>query len=115
MCSSDLEFTDEIERKSYRKVLFNNSTSVFNSYDRGLKQRQNLAQRVLTITSDYIQKGEFELLRGLMVSNQVHWIQTNGSFIPVNIDETSFVEKNTADGKLYNVTMKVRMANEYWT
>jgi len=109
------EFTNEIERKTYRKVLLNNTPTVFEPFDRGLKQRQNIVNRVLTINSDYIQKGEFELLRGLFVSNQVHWLQDDGTFIPVNIDDTSYTEKNTADGKLYNVTLKLRMANEYWT
>jgi len=109
------EFTNEIDRKVYRRTLFNSSPTIFNKFDRGLYQRQNLAQRVLSVTSDFIQQGEFELLRGLLVSNQVHWIHDDGTFTPVNIDDTSFIEKNTRDGKLYNVTLKVRMANEYWT
>jgi len=109
------EFTDEIDRKVYRRTLFNSSPTIFNKFDRGLYQRQNLAQRVLSVTSDFIQQGEFDLLRGLLVSNQVHWIHDDGTFTPVNIDDTAFTEKNTRDGKLYNVTLKVRMANEYWT
>jgi len=109
------EFTNEIDRKVYRRILFNSSPTIFNKFDRGLYQRQNLAQRVLSVNSDFIQQGEFELLRGLLVSNQVHWLHDDGTFTPVNIDDTSFTEKNTRDGKLYNVTLKVRMANEYWT
>jgi len=109
------EFTNEIDRKVYRRTLFNSSPTIFNKFDRGLYQRQNLTQRVLSVTSDFIQQGEFELLRSLLVSNQVHWVHDDGTFTPVNIDDTSFTEKNTRDGKLYNVTLKVRMANEYWT
>lgn len=109
------EVTNEIDRKVYRRNLFNNTPTIFNSYDRGLYQRENMVQRVMTINSNYLQQGEFILLRGLLVSNQVHWIQDDGTFIPVNIDDTSYTEKNTADGKLYNLTLKVRIANEYWT
>jgi hypothetical protein len=109
------EFNNEIDRKVYRRNLFNSNTTIFNKWDRGLYQRQNLVQRVLSVTSDFIQQGEFELLRGLLASNQVHWIHDDGTFTPVNIDDTAFTEKNTRDGKLYNVTLKVRMANEYWT
>jgi hypothetical protein len=69
----------------------------------------------LTVTSDYITQDEFIYLRGLIVSNQVHLINDNGTYIAVNIDDTSYVEKTSYDGKLYNVTLKVRMANEYWT
>ena len=110
------EITNEIERKQYRKVLFNGSTSIFTANDRALTQRQNLVQQVMTVTSDYIQEGEFILLRSLLASNQVTWItEYAGKFIevPVNIDDTSFVEKRSSDGKLYNVTLKVRMSNQY--
>jgi len=112
------EITNEIERKQYRKVLFNGSTSIFSTNDRGLTQRQNLVQQVLTVTSDYITEGEFKLLRGLLVSNQVTWLTEDAGKpveVPVNIDDTSYVEKRSSDGKLYNVTLKVRLSNNYWT
>lgn len=112
------ETTDEIERKKIRKVLFNGSVSIFNQNDRGLEDRRNIVQQVMTVTSDYISEGEFILLRSLLVSNQVTWItQDAGKYvaIPVNLDDTNYVEKKTRDGKLYNVTLKVRIANEYWT
>jgi len=112
------ETTNEIQRKQYRQVLFNGSTSVFSSNDRGKTDRRNIVEQVITATSDYISEGEFTLLRSLMVSNQVTWLsedQGKPIEIPVNMDETSYVEKRTVDGKLYNVTIKFRMANEYWT
>jgi hypothetical protein len=112
------EMNDEIDRKKYRKVLFNNTTSVFSKDDRGLYERRNLVQQVLTVTSDFIQEGEFLFLRSLLVSNQVVWLtERNGENIalPVNLDDTTYTERKTRDGKLYNLSLKVRMANEYWT
>jgi len=112
------EMNDEIERKKYRKVLFNSTTSVFSKDDRGLFERRNLVQQVLTVTSDYIQEGEFLFLRSLLVSNQVVWLtERNGENIalPVNLDDTTYTERKTRDGKLYNLSLRVRMANEYWT
>lgn len=112
------EITDEIERKNYRKVLFNGTTSVFSSNDRGLQERRNMVQQVLSVTSDYITEGEFKLLRSLLVSNQVTWLTNDAGKVvevPVKIDDTTYTEKKTRDGKLYNVTLKVRIANEYWT
>jgi len=99
-------------------VLFNSTTSVFSKDDRGLLERRNLVQQVLTVTSDFIQEGEFLFLRSLLVSNQVVWItKRNGENIalPVNLDDTTYTERKTRDGKLYNLSLKVRMANEYWT
>jgi hypothetical protein len=112
------ETTNEIERKQYRKVLFNGTPQIFMANDRSLLQRQNLAQQVLTVTSDYITEGEFQLLRSLLVSNQVTWLTEDAGKtieIPVNIEDTSFVEKKNRDGKQYNVTLRVRLSNPYWT
>jgi len=112
------EITNEIERKTFRKVLFNGGASIFTANDRTLTQRQNLVQQVLTVTSDYITEGEFILLRSLLASNQVTWLtEYDSKFIeiPVNIDDTSYVEKRSSDGKLYNLTLRVRMSNQYNT
>jgi hypothetical protein len=112
------ETTNEIERKTYRKVLFNGTPQIFTANDRSLLQRQNLAQQVLTVTSDYITEGEFQLLRSLLVSNQVTWLTEDAGKtieIPVNIEDTSFVEKKNRDGKQYNVTLRMRLSNPYWT
>jgi hypothetical protein len=112
------ETTNEIERKTYRKVLFNGTPVIFTANDRSLLQRQNLVQQVLTVTSDYITEGEFKLLRGLLVSNQVTWLTEDAGKaieIPVNVEDTSFVEKKNRDGKQYNVTLRVRLSNPYWT
>jgi len=109
------EYTTEVDRKTYKRPLFNSSPTIFYANDRGLNQRTNLAQRILTVTTDYITQDEFIYLRGLIVSNQVHLINDDGTYVAVNIDDTSYVEKRTYDGKLYNLTLKVRIANEYWT
>lgn len=112
------EITDEIDRKKYRKVLFNGTTSVFSANDRGLQDRRNLVEQVLQVNSDYITENEFIFLRSLLASNQVTWLSTDAGkaiAIPVNIDDTTYTEKKTRDGKLYNLTLRVRMSNQYWT
>lgn len=112
------ETSDEIQRKPYRQVLFNGTTTIFSTNDRGKTDRRNLVEQVITATSDYISEEEFTLLRSLMVSNQVTWLSTDQGKpieIPVNMDDTTYLEKKIRDGKLYNVTVKFRIANEYWT
>jgi hypothetical protein len=99
-------------------VLFNGTTTIFSTNDRGKTDRRNLVEQVITATSDYISEGEFTLLRSMMVSNQVTWLSTDQGKaieIPVNMEDTSYVEKKIRDGKLYNVTIKFKVANEYWT
>jgi hypothetical protein len=112
------EVSNEIQRKPYRKVLFNGLPTIFSTNDRGKTDRRNLVEQVITATSDYISEGEFTLLRSMMVSNQVTWLSTDQGKpieIPVNMEDTSYVEKRIRDGKLYNVTIKFKVANEYWT
>lgn len=109
------EYTTDVDRKVYKRPLFNSSPTIFYANDRGLNQRTNLAQRTLTVTSDYISQQDFQYLRGLIVSNQVHLLNDDGTYVAANIEDTSYVEKTTYDGKLYNVTLKVKIANEYWT
>lgn len=112
------EVSNEIQRKPYRKVLFNGESTIFSTNDRGKTDRRNLVEQVITATSDYISEGEFTLLRSMMVSNQVTWLSTDQGKpieIPVNMEDTSYVEKRIRDGKLYNVTIKFKVANEYWT
>jgi len=112
------EVSNEIQRKPYRKVLFNGGPTIFSTNDRGKTDRRNLVEQVITATSDYISEGEFTLLRSMMVSNQVTWLSTDQGKpieIPVNMEDTSYVEKKIRDGKLYNVTIKFKVANEYWT
>jgi hypothetical protein len=112
------EVSNEIQRKPYRKVLFNGGPTIFSTNDRGKTDRRNLVEQVITATSDYITEAEFALLRSLMVSNQVTWLSTDQGKpieIPVNMEDTSYVEKKIRDGKLYNVTIKFKVANEYWT
>ena len=112
------EVSNEIQRKPYRKVLFNGGPTIFSTNDRGKTDRRNLVEQVITATSDYITEAEFALLRSLMVSNQVTWLSTDQGKpieIPVNMEDTSYLEKKIRDGKLYNVTIKFKVANEYWT
>jgi len=112
------ETSDEIERKKFKKVLFNGTVDVFEANARGLQERRNIVQQIITITTDYITEGEFLFLRSLLVSNQVCMLnddKNNPLATPVNLDDTTYVEKKTRDGKLYNLTLKIRMANNYTT
>lgn len=109
------EVTNNIERKQFKRVLYNGTSSIFSRYDRQLYDRQNIVTQTLTITSDWIQENEFVFLRSLMVSNQVHLILSDGNQVPVSMDENSFLERKERNGKLYNVTFKVTYSQDYWS
>jgi hypothetical protein len=113
------EVSNEFERKQYKKLLMNN-LGTFNNWQRQLTDRQTIVTQTLTITSDWIQENEFVFLRGLFASNQVELIDTTsdkslGYRKPVSIIDTSFVEKKERNGKLYNITIKIKYSQDYWT
>jgi hypothetical protein len=113
------EVSNEFERKQYKKLL-TNKFGTFNNWQRQLTDRQTIVTQTLTITSDWIQENEFVFLRGLFASNQVELIDTTsdkslGYRKPVSIIDTSFVEKKERNGKLYNITIKLKYSQDYWT
>jgi len=106
----------EIERKRYQQVLGTYGASFTqNGMQRGLTEVGNITKRFLTINSDWISEGEFLFLRGMMVSRQVHWVQDDGTFIPMLVEDNTYTEQRTRDGKLKNLTVKLSYANNLWT
>ena len=108
------EFTNSIERKQFRRVLYRNSVDVFAPADRQLTDRENIVTRNLTITSDWVQEEEFVFLKNLFFSNQVQIINADGSQTPVSVSDTTFNEKRERSGKLYNVTLTLTQSQDYW-
>lgn len=114
------EVSNEFERKQYKKLLMN-QYGTFDNWQRQLTDRETIVTQTLTITSDWIQENEFIFLRGLFASNQVEILNTDitskslGYRKPVSIIDTSFVEKKERNGKLFNITIKLKYSQDYWT
>jgi hypothetical protein len=109
------EVTNQIERKQFKRVLFNGTSNIFTRYDRQLYDRANVVTRTLSITSDWVQEEEFIFIRSLMVSNQVHIVNSDGTHIPVSMDENNYLERKERNNKLYNVALKVSYSQDYNT
>jgi hypothetical protein len=108
------EWNNQIERKQYRRVLYRNSTDIFLPADRQLFDRENIVTRNMTITSDWLQEGEFVFLKNLLFSNQVQMINIDGTQTPVSITDTAFSEKKERSGKKYNITLTITLSQDYW-
>ena len=80
-----------------------------------LTDRETLVTQTLSVTSDWVQENEYVFLRSLLVSNEVHIINDDGTFTPCSIEDTSFLERKERNGKLYNVQLKVKYSQNYWT
>lgn len=109
------EVTDTIERKQYKQTRWRGESPFYYSNDRVLTDRQTLVTQLLTVTSDWLQENEYVFLRSLLASNQVHIINDNGTCTPVSVEDTSFLERRERNGKLYNLVLKIKYSQDYWT
>lgn len=109
------EITDTIERKQYKQTRWRGSSPFYLSSDRVLTDRETLVTQTLSVTSDWIQENEYVFLRSLLVSNQVHIVNDDGSFTPCSIEDTNFLERKERNGKLYNVAFTIKYSQDYWS
>jgi len=94
----------------------------FRPTTRMLTDRSNLNTTSLLVTSDWLSDNEFTFLRSLLVANQVQIIETSEvdgktcyRITPVSIEQTSFAEQKSKDGKLHNITLNLKYSQPYWS
>lgn len=106
------EVNYNLERKQYQKVIgqYNEANFKFNTYDRGITDRQVLATKGLVINSDWLSVGEFELLKTLVISNDVFIVNDDGSQTPVIVTDTNYVVKDERYSKLFNLTLNLKFS-----
>jgi hypothetical protein len=120
------EWTNNIERKQYVRVIENGTSTIFDPSQRQYVSRNNSVERILTLSSDWVEENEFIYLRNLFASRQVvmlaeptvygiTYAPTKPIVVPVILQENSFVEQRGRNGKLVNVSLKIKVAQDFWT
>lgn len=85
----------------------------FNSFDESEIVTDMAVQKFINASSDWVQDGEREFLKGLFLSKQVHWVQDDGSHIPVIVQSDGYqVKKVYGRGPLFKLDIKVKIAQE---
>jgi hypothetical protein len=106
----------DVERKRIKKIVGNYGSAsegfTFNTSDRGLAETSVSPTTSIEITSDWIQEGEYELLKNMVMSRYVWIINDNGSATAVVVDTNSFKLNKQRNGKLTRVTFKLTYSNE---
>jgi hypothetical protein len=104
----------QVERKRYEKVVGTYDAAIFGFLptDAGLKELKPVVQRFITVNSDWIQEGEFEYLKGLIVSDAVHMVLDSGTHIPMLVEQNDYTAARERNGKMKNLTLKLRYAND---
>lgn len=109
-----------VDRKRYQKVIGNYGSAASESLSQGftygawegaINERGGVVNQFLTVTSDWISEQEFVFLKYLIAYRVVHWVQDDGSFIPVLVEDSDYTMKRERNGKLKNLTLKLKLAN----
>jgi len=108
-----------IEKKIVERVIGNHaevSSSVpfsFNSFDESKLISDMKIEKYLTAESDWISEGEFEFMKGLFLSKQVHWVHDDGTHTPVIVQADSYeVKRQHGGSKKFNQQIKLLIAQE---
>jgi hypothetical protein len=62
--------------------------------------------------SDFLQAGEWEFLKGLILSKQVHIVNLDGTHTPVIVQDTNYNSKNPKFKGLEQLTIRLKIAQE---
>jgi len=110
-----------VDRKRYQKVIGNYGLAqaeslaqgfTYGAWEGAINERGGVVNQFLTVTSDWISEQEFVFLKYLIASRVVHWVQDDGSFIPVLVEDSDYTMKRERNGKLKNLTLKLKLANQ---
>lgn len=109
--------TTKINRTNYDKFLsYGYSTNTAFNAARGLTNFRNTQEQEITLNTDWVNDEEVTLLEDLFMSTDVRVLTTlpNGvqKLIPCIVLDTEFVEKNVQNDKLFNYSIKIKMATQ---
>jgi hypothetical protein len=108
-----------VERKRYRKVVGNYGTADsesafgFNTYDRGLTERNPFVEKMLRIRTDFLTEGQFEYLKNLIYSESVYIINADGSATPVVIDSNNYTAIKSRSYIKNDLELMLKFSNDY--
>jgi hypothetical protein len=108
-----------VERKRYRKVVGNYGTADnaeafgFNTYDRGLTERNPFVEKMLRVRTDFLTEGQFEYLKNLIYSESVYIINADGSATPVVIDSNNYTAIKSKSYVKNDLELMLKFSNDY--
>ena len=63
----------------------------------------------ITLNTGYVDEGQFETIKQLMLSEQV-WLELNSTIHPVNVVTNTLTKKTKVNDKLVNYSLSVEFA-----
>jgi hypothetical protein len=120
------EWSVETERKQYERLIEDGTSAVFDPGQRQYIDREVAVTRTLTLTTDWLEENEFIYLRNMFASRQMVLLNTPQTTpvqyalgkpftTPITLMDKTLVEQRGRNGKLVNVTIKIKVAQDYWS
>lgn len=108
----------QTEQKTAKKVVGNygevasGTDFTFNTFDESEFVTYKKIDKFITASTEKLQQGEWEFLKGLILSKQVHWVHDDGTHTPVIIQDTNFRVKNPQAKTLEPLQVRFKIAQD---
>jgi hypothetical protein len=108
----------QTEQKTAKKVVGNygevseSTDFTFDTFDESEFVAYKKIDKFITCATEKLQQGEWEFLKGLILSKQVHWVHDDGTHTPVIIQDTNFRVKNPQAKTLEPLQVRFKIAQD---
>lgn len=108
----------ETDQKVAKRVVGNygevqSSTDfTFNPFDESEFVTYKKINKFVTCNTDILQPNEWEFLKGLILSKQVHWVHDDGTHTPVIIQDSNFKVRNPKSKAREALTVRFKVAQD---
>jgi hypothetical protein len=84
----------------------------FNTFDESERVVYKKIDKFITCSTEKLQQGEWEFLKGLILSKQVHWVHDDGTHTPVIVQDSNIRVRNINAKTLEPLTIRIKVAQE---
>jgi hypothetical protein len=84
----------------------------FNTFDESEFVAYKKIDKFITCATEKLQQGEWEFLKGLILSKQVHWVHDDGTHTPVIVQDSNIKVRNINAKTLEPLTIRIKVAQD---
>jgi hypothetical protein len=90
----------------------NTGDFTFDTFDESERVVYKKIDKFITCSTDKLRQGEWEFLKGLILSKQVHWVHDDGTHTPVIVQDSNIRVRNINAKTLEPLTIRIKVAQE---
>jgi hypothetical protein len=90
----------------------NTGDFTFDTFDESERVVYKKIDKFITCSTEKLQQGEWEFLKGLILSKQVHWVHDDGTHTPVIVQDSNIRVRNINAKTLEPLTIRIKVAQD---